>query len=277
MKKLITLAISGLTLIACSNQTQTQSQTEEKSAEVTEKATPTESFKVQKFTATKTIDGNNVKCVGTCEIDFPVSGDAQLVKSVKEYIYSYCNSPYKENQEGQAFADEVANISAQGLDGEGMEEDAEFSSTTKLTKQFENDAYVTYSALSSEYTGGVHGNYGISGATFDKTTGKKITNFLKNDGWDNIQDQVAKALCKYFMVNEIEDLKDQLDNFDYDPATKKFKIEQSSTEPFIDNDTLIFLYQPYEIACYAAGAPEVKIALKDIKAQLSDETSKFVK
>ena len=44
-----------------------------------------------------------------------------------------------------------------------------------------------------------------------------------------------------------------------------------ANEPWIETDSVVFCFQPYEIASFAAGMPLCKIALTDLKPYLSEK------
>ncbi len=274
MKKLFYLAIVAMVITSCGNK-QGNNQVEE-----TENV-KTEELKIQQITEKSTNENGDLKFYATVNFDFPTSGDAQLVKSIKEFIFEKLGTSFNEQTSGEDLAKQVAkqkvDYLTESLDADMEYEEKEFYNEINVNKQFENEYFVTYSSGNSLFDGGPHPNYQFESITFEKSTGKAISEYLKPNGWNNIQDKVAQSLCKYFEVQNNAELNDELSNCEYDEATQKLSIPLPVTKPYILNNNLIFVYQASEIAHQAAGAPEVSIALKDIKDQLSDVVAKYVK
>jgi len=134
----------------------------------------------------------------------------------------------------------------------------------QFQKIFESKKIVTYNFISYYYLGGAHGSTIVTPYSFIKATNRAAT-------WSIIKDTLSviplieKGLYKYFNVSSDAELYDMLllDN--------KQKIPFPTTNPSIVGDSITFLYQQYEIACYAAGMPSTNIAISDLKQYLSKE------
>jgi len=125
---------------------------------------------------------------------------------------------------------------------------------------------VTYERFVYEFTGGVHGNSSLAYVMFDKESGNKIDNLLK-DGITakDLQDYIVKGLKKYFEVETEEDLREIL----FSNASEG-DIPLPINPPALVNDSVIFAYDRYEIAPYAAGHPQISIPLSEIKDLVND-------
>jgi Protein of unknown function (DUF3298) len=109
---------------------------------------------------------------------------------------------------------------------------------------------------SEYYEGAAHGMYGVSMLTFDLNNGKKISMkdlFLPNT--ENALNQLGEKL--FYETNGKED---------WFFAPGEFKL----TDNFgLRSDGITFIYNPYEIGPYSAGAPEVFIPYTKLSAYIN--------
>ena len=132
---------------------------------------------------------------------------------------------------------------------------------------FETDDFVTIDVQTYEYSGGAHGGTTSYGLTFRKSDGRQmgkntLNNIVGDEEWS---DMVKQQLMEYFDVKTEEELHDNLqltpDYFPYIPLPQ--------TEPCFTEKGLVFTYQQYEIACYAAGMPSFVIPYDKLKKYLN--------
>ena len=75
---------------------------------------------------------------------------------------------------------------------------------------------------------------------------------------------ISKSIEKqYFEPNNTEE-----EEYLFEPD-ETFQLP--TNEPWIETDSVVFCYQPFEIAPYAAGMPLCKIAIDDLKPYLSEK------
>lgn len=144
-----------------------------------------------------------------------------------------------------------------------------------IKKEFENDKCVTYTYLLDQYLGGAHGGITRYGVTFRKSDGKIMTNFLTlsdidNEGLDNI---IRKGLMKYWEISDEE----QLYEYTWENKVTKYSVDQPTHSPCFVKDGLLFNYQEYEIASYAAGAPEFVVPYNEIMKYLTPSAQELLK
>ncbi len=101
-----------------------------------------------------------------------------------------------------------------------------------------------------DYTGGAHGLPHIFGVNFDRASGKELTlaDALKLTGLS--LEQVA-ARAKTTLKAEYGD--NLLSIEGADAKTDNYQAF------YITKDNVVFIFQPYQVTAYAAGAPEVSI------------------
>lgn len=136
----------------------------------------------------------------------------------------------------------------------------------EIRKAYENAQIVTFVCTCQTYNlGAAHGGYSISGATFRKSDGKRF-------GWNmfnnvsNMNEVLKNGLKEYFEVQTDEELKDDLmiDEF----ASVDY-LEHPNVEPWVTEKGIEFVYQQYEIACYAAGLPSFTLPLSKAQKMLT--------
>ena len=145
----------------------------------------------------------------------------------------------------------------------------------QVKKEFENDKCVTYTYLLDQYLGGAHGGRTHYGATFRKSDGKIMTNFITNndssdEGLNNI---IKKGLMKYWEIDNEETLYE----YTWENAVTKYYAKLPDHSPCFVKDGLLFSYQEYEIAAYAAGAPEFIVPYAEIEKYLTPTAADLLK
>ena len=136
----------------------------------------------------------------------------------------------------------------------------------------DNDRYVTYHCDTWEYNGGAHGTTIVEGATFNKTTGERFTSSMFKDRlalcymiWDALKEQYFDPLLAGTGV--------AFEDAIYGSAAEDLPMPESG--PWIQNDSVRFIYQDYEIAAHALGLPECGIAYSDLKDNLTEVGKAF--
>lgn len=220
------------------------------------------------------------------EIDFPTDGNPILVNAIREYISESLGVEYAGDglsmqgsydgdlADGEKMTDYYFNLKVKELKGNGDvvgegSETPDLESQTKISKGFESDKVVTFDYHSYEYMGGAHGGAASDGTTFRKTDGRRL-------GWDlfvsgsGMQEVIKNGLMEYFQVKTEEELTEclSLDN------TVFFPLPQ--TPPLFQKDGILFIYQQYEIAAYAAGQPSFILPYDKAKKMMNNTGKQLV-
>ncbi|MBQ8047515.1 MAG: DUF3298 domain-containing protein [Prevotella sp.] len=148
--------------------------------------------------------------------------------------------------------------------GETGQDTANYYYECHFKKHWETARFVTYEHMVDVYTGGVHGSYIISGQTFRKSDGRRMGWEILRDSYDDSLQQLVKdGLKEYFQVDSDEDLCEECINLEaYMP------VPLPVTPPLFTDEGVLFLYQQYEIAPYAAGLPCFTIPYEKLKPHL---------
>ncbi len=135
----------------------------------------------------------------------------------------------------------------------------------EIRKTYENDSLITFVYSGYDYAfGAAHGMPYMQGVTFRKSTGERYSWDMFKDGV-NLQPFLKSGLMDYFDTTEEEDL---IDNLFLDEESSIDKLPLPCNTPWISNQGVELIYQPYEISYYAAGMPEVTIPMEKAKALL---------
>lgn len=222
---------------------------------------------------------NNIEV--TIKADYPVKGDGALANAIREYVSETLGGTYTGNL---AAADSVmayygkaqADSMAQWMDNE-PDDGPQLMMFFEIKKVYENDNYVTLTTYNESYTGGAHGNYITEGVTFRKSDGRRFGyDMLCNTQSDGFHKLIKEGLRQYFKqfeqpVETDSQLKEMLltdDDINY--------LSLPDSQPYLTADGVVFTYQPYEIAPYAAGAPQFTVPFAKMKDYLTATAKKMV-
>lgn len=118
--------------------------------------------------------------------------------------------------------------------------------------------YRNYILEYDEYEGGAHGYYYTAVHTFDPTDGHEVTldEIMKEGYEEELLHAIAAGLIRYSKANGITEL-DRLQS-----DTGELFISKNAV---LNDSCITFIYNPYEIASYAAGRIEVDITYEELK------------
>jgi hypothetical protein len=111
---------------------------------------------------------------------------------------------------------------------------------------YESDTIISYLVQGYEYTGGAHGNTFIESFNYDKKTGKRI----------GVMDIVSNEDS----LNVFAALADKELTVEYPEGSSGIKENWSIW--YSDNDSVTFIFVPYQIASYATGQQELTISIQ---------------
>ena len=213
-------------------------------------------------------------------VDFPTGGNPILVNAIREYISESLGISYAGEMEnnmqgsysgdlgdGQKMIDYYFDLkykefkNAHDEMAEHMQGDTPtFASETEIHYLYETDKFVTYEMKKYEDMGGAHGGTFISGMTFRKSDGRRVD-------WElftkSMQDVIKKGLKKYFEVNTDEELENSLS------LENTYMLPLPATPPVFTKEGVLFTYQQYEIAAYAAGLPSFIVPYDEAKSLMN--------
>lgn len=139
----------------------------------------------------------------------------------------------------------------------------------KIKKSAETTTYVTYSITDERNMGGAHGSYNFYDVNISKLTFKPV-NMLDSKRLRAMQPMLRKGALSYLReCGETSVVDSTLNSYLILPEDGLIPLPAHA--PWLEKDTLKFVYQQYEIAPYAVGPVSFNIAVKDISKYLSKD------
>lgn len=221
--------------------------------------------------------GYIVSFEGTRQFE-PYSGDRQDTEAYLKYYFdnalkvlerdSADDARQRESymrEDDQMAEEEIAEILA-GMPGW----EYEFS----LAKIADTKDYVVFQSQDYVYLGGAHGGVtGAGGITFDRKSGRRVTQVIDPGCAEDIQPMLREGLTDYFAEGGLEVAADSLGDY---LLTEGDLIPLPAWQPYPTPDGLVFVYQQYEIAAYAIGMPAFTVPYDKIAAYLTPEAKKIL-
>ena len=111
-----------------------------------------------------------------------------------------------------------------------------------------DERYLSYRIEEYTYSGGAHGSTKVSVGTLDRETGRQLTlnDVFGKDGLAALESELRKAVIAKIEEENIQSPVTPTENF------------------YLASDGWHFVYNEYEIACYAIGAIEVVVPRQPI-------------
>lgn len=189
-------------------------------------------------------------------LDLPVTNNKTLRQNILHWMLS---------DETEDHVSYLQTMKDNFFEEDGSEPRSNYEENFTLSEQ--TDEYVTYTTEGFLYSGGAHEMPWYNGTTFSKIDGSIVGYDLFEDPEQLIKMIAENIESQYFSKYAEEDF-----FFEYEDITTL-----PENEPWIETDSVVFCYQPYEIAAFAAGMPLCKIALSDLKPYLSEKGKMFLK
>ena len=165
------------------------------------------------------------------------------------------------SDETEDYEEYLQNDKNRFFEEEGNEPGSQLESNYSLMEQ--TDRYVTYITEGYVYAGGAHPRPWYSGTTFSKIDGSIV-------GYDMFADpeQLVEILKTHLQDQHLEnyDLIEEMEE-----TSPETNLILPVNEPWIETDSIVFCYQAFEIAPYAAGMPLCKISKTDLMPYLSEK------
>ena len=213
-------------------------------------------------------------------VEYPVTGGDSVLRCARGYINDFLggayNGPMDDARKMIRTNGENLFYSFMEMCGVTAEEDDvdELFLHKTVTKRCETNTFVTFALWTCEYTGGIHGISYESGWTFSKKNGRCFTyDMMKDLDSPGFLRLMKEGLKKYFTPKDCpqliddEDLSEELVSF----GGSVDELPLPDTEPYMTEEGVTFIYQPYEISYYAAGKPEFTIPFDVVRRYLTLE------
>lgn len=204
-----------------------------------------------------------IKVTYPTEIVFPLSSNSEVGTRAEQVMKAWTDRAVSEFK-GYARENEasIADFVAQG------EEVPASLSSMELTITYEKKSgahTLTYLFTSASYTGGAHGIEVPVTFTFDRTTGEQIELadlFVPGSNYLSRLSEIARAKLPTMMGDYT--------NPDFIADGTEPRIENFQTF-YLEGDTLVFLFAPYQVAPYVVGTVTFPIELSQLNDILKSE------
>ena len=246
------------------------------------------------FVGENKIKGANVCISGL----YPVGGPSLLVDSTRAWIAELLSYGGLSNGDAQfcydayLLSDGKALIEAAGLsylvdvkkDIDDMVHEGFFDEDRACCYEFSysfkpvfcTDSILTYDFSGYTYMCGAHGSALGFGQTFAVSTGKRLDaeDMFLPENRLQLLDLIRDGLWKqYFMAeNESGEYSSLKDALLISPDT----LPLPACPPLCTDKGIVFIYQQYEIACYAAGMPACTLSYEALKPLMYSEVSRLM-
>ncbi len=217
--------------------------------------------------------------------DYPTGGaTAVVVDSIRRFIAETMQGDVRLAGEPEQLLTSVYKKSYEDLKSERDEmlkdvsDVPPFSITCEIKKGTDTKKYVSYLTTYGEYHGGAHGTTYATGVTFDKSSGRQMGwNLLKDTDKPEFRKMIKEGLRQYFAAWDADVSSDeQLKDFLYTDADID-NLPLPAWAPYLTEAGMLFSYQQYEIAAYAAGIPSFVISYDQLKPYLTEAGAALIK
>jgi len=241
--KIITLVLLGLLFAACN---------QERNIEIDSESLTENDLEICQ----------NTKCPEITINFLSVQGDGVVSKKINSKIRNFIISSLEvgedENERANTINEAATNFIESYNDDKSRFPDmaADYFAEISVTELYISARHICFEMRQYLYTGGAHGYGTTSFINIDPKTGNQLTD---DDLFKNKKDFIAFAEQKFREQQKIDENQSinasgfwfEDDNF-YLPESVGFT-----------HDTLIFVYNQYDIASYAEGPIELKISLNE--------------
>lgn len=203
--------------------------------------------------------------------DYPTDNNSIVANSVREFISEELGGTYNgplENGDSliKTYGEKIFSTNVEELKDYCGESTGTNFSTCEIKKGDETKKYVTYIVSQSNYMGGAHGMYSDKGVTFRKTDGRRFGySVMKSTQLTEFNELLKEGLRDYFSEYKGEPINDEELNEELIVCDDLENLPRPVCEPYITAKGVTFIYQPYEISYYAAGAPTFTVPYSKIK------------
>jgi hypothetical protein len=265
MKKLLFVVVAGLMFAACNQPTQNTN------------VEPKETFSINTITVEDSVQFpaeaieewmSDDMAHYMAVVDVPVTENEVLLASINKWIASQLNVNYDGDLQ-----DVAAMVEYDRKDFLCFETGSPDSYLEHFIMMLEdNDRFVTYGCETWEYNGGAHGNTYVEGATFSKATGERF-DYTMFTNPEALRDVVKNAVKEQYFDVLLEDTDVTFEDAVVLEEDALFPLPEVG--PWIQNDSIVFFYEDYEIAPHAFGLPACAIPAETLKAEMTEKGKAF--
>lgn len=221
-----------------------------------------------------TFEGKQLSCHFNGSIELPIEGDRsydlkKISSIIKELYYKNIDNPIdslsKEKfLEFDNYFNEMIEFKKKNNEEIDLFE-TRFEHSRNLYIAYNRNQLLSIGVVQYDYTGGAHGyeseNYlNLDLLGYDTLT---INRLFETGSSESIKNIIFETLLKRYKVSSLDELNEVgFFNISEIGLSENFKLE---------NDSLQFIYNQYEIAPYSMGRIKVKLSYKDLSPYIREE------
>lgn len=193
----------------------------------------------------------------TINVDLPETQNATLKQSIMHWMFAPKVKDYE---------DFLQTDMDRFFDEEGSEPKSVYENNHTLAEQ--TDRYVTYITEGFLYTGGAHPMPWYYGITFSKLDGSVLGYDMFDDNAFDAPEPLIELISNNIREQYFDKINNEEEEYLFEPDDF---FPLPTNQPWVESDSIVFCYGPFEIAPYAAGMPLCKISIKDLQPYLSEK------
>lgn len=201
-------------------------------------------------------------------VDYPVNQDTLSYKELTDSVRLWMSTLLLPANHEPVMSRRVLEVAADVFFGEVGGNEWGANKSVTLRKVYEDGDYVSYDATEYTYYGGAaHGMCHMSGATFRKSDGHRLTWTDFKDSGNGLRAKLTDSMMRELGYKTKDELMQSL----LTPESETCKLADGtqalplpSAEPWLTEGGWVFSYQPYEIMSWAAGAPACRLGRNEI-------------
>ena len=218
--------------------------------------------------------------------DYPIKGNKALKDSILQFINQELGGTYKGDlHQGDSllayyahgWEKEMRQMFDEIIEARGTDQDmAPMFHSVNIRLEHNTPLYITYTIHEETYSGGAHGMHTSKGVTIRKSDGHVFDKDILIKNLDKEFNNLIKdGLFHYFSEQDMP-LSTDID------LAAALQIDDIQNIPlpiaplYFTPEGIVMEYQPYEIACYAAGSPSFTIPYHRITPYLTEEAKQMI-
>lgn len=139
-----------------------------------------------------------------------------------------------------------------------------------------NPTYITYIITADSYLGGAHHSATSYCRNISQNTCKPVDNIISRNKLKDLQPLLRKRVLQCVIASGVTSATEStLNNYIILPDDGLVPLPVHS--PWIEKDSVKFMYQQYEIASYAMGAISFSVAVKDLMPYLTEDAKALLR
>lgn len=221
-------------------------------------------------------------CKVSVSVMYPLLADGQpsevrdsLVKSLSQRLYQSPSQDFSKEGVKASLEEYVEKqIEDYKLDIEQAKKlNFDLSSYSVFNSEFQYYDSLTYSkgglisivSFVMEYSGGAHGNEGLSAFNYDLSRLELVTASMlfENPKDEGLVSLLLERLMDFFDVATLEELEYQ--------GVFNYRMLEVTNNFYVDDTGITFCYNPYELAIYAVGPIRLHLTFDELSQYLNEE------